>query len=239
NKTYVNQTSTYRCITFFQNWTGPDQIYSIIYKTGKGNGSCGLSKIIMNGTTSPPVAITYNNIIYNGDFSNGEYTGWTVTNPGFGTVPFNITYANSNMCYYGQPWANYNGTFFATTYNCGISVAPGNITSSLFLVNPAKPFLDFMVISPQDNFLYVELLNTNNTPVLVAHFNTFNSSRVNASSTFVNVTIPLTQYVNRVLRIRVVAVSEASDYIAVGNFYLSSRPIQDNNVEVNIKNLGG
>ncbi len=235
NRTYVNETSSYRCLAFFENWTGPPELYTVIFKTGKGGGSCGNADVIINTTTTPPKVITYNDTIFNGQFSNGQYTGWTVTGKGFGTAPLNLTHANLAMCYYGQRWTNYNGTFFATTYNCGTSVAPGNITSSLFLVNPATPFLNFRIISPQDNLLYVEVLDANYTPLLVAHYNTYNLSRsVNSSSTFANVTIPLTQYVNQVLHIRVAAISEASDYIAVGDFYLSSRPMEDTNLIANI-----
>jgi len=241
NKTYLNQSSTYRCITFFENWTGPPELYSVIFRTGPGTGSCGNAQIVMNGTTTPPTATTYNNIIYNGNFGNGEYTGWTVTGNGFGLTPLNLSYANGNsMCYYGQPWSNYNGTYVATTYNCGTSVAPGNLTSSLFQVNPAKPFLNFRIISPQDNFLYIEIVAQNNTPLLIAHFDTYNISRsINASSNFANVTIPLTQYINKVMRVKVVAISESSDYIAVGDFYLSNRPVQDSHLVANITALKG
>jgi len=236
NRTYVNQSSNYKCLSFFENWTGPPELYSITFTTGPGGGSCGNADLIINTTTTPPKSVTYNNIIYNGNFGNGEYTGWSTTGNGFGTSPLNITYENSVMCYYGQQWANYNGTFFATTYNCGTSVAPGNLTSSQFLVNPAKPFLNFRLISPQDNFLYVEILSANYTPLVIAHYNTYNLSRsLNASSTFANVTIPLTQYVNQVMRIRVVAITENTDnYIAVGDFYLSNRPVQDPGLDANL-----
>lgn len=235
-RTYVNQNSTYNCTTFFQNFSGPSQIYSITFKTGPGGGSCGNPSIIINTTALPPlVAYTY---ILNGNFGNSKYTGWNTSGAGFGNAPFNITYQNKRMCYQGVPWANYNGTYFATTYSCGISVAPGNLTSSLFIVTPGKPFLNFRIISPQDNGLYVELLK-GSTPVVIAHFNTYNLSlSVNGTSTFQNVSIPLTPYINQQLRIKVVgnAINKAN-YVAVGDFAVAKRPNQQKGVAVNITTL--
>lgn len=249
-KVYVNQTSSYDCITFYQNFTLPAQVYTVTYKTGPGGGSCGNSVLVINGTTAPPI-IAYPTV-YNGNFGNGQYTGWTVTDPGFGTAPLNIPTANSKLCYSGRPWSNYNGTNFATTYNCGITSAAGNITSSPFMVDPAKPFLNFKLISPEDNNLYVVLLRanykivdgkqvyTNSTPLEIAHFNTFNlSANPYSLSTFANVTLPLTLYVNQPLQIRIVsAVSGGSDFIAVGGFYLSKRPQQDGWVAENVTFIG-
>jgi hypothetical protein len=247
---YVNQTSTYNCTTFFQNFTGPAQIYTITYTTGLGGGSCGNSEVIINTTTTPPKA-TYD-YIYNGNFGNGQYTGWNVSNPGFGTAPLNITYADSSMCYNGQPWTNYNGTYFATTYNCGVSVAPGNLTSAPFVVNPSKPFLNFRAISPENNEIYVEILKqnfgnssgrqvyTNVTPVIIAHINTYNITvNINSSSTFQNVSIPLTQYINQVMLVRVVTEKEreSNNYIAIGDFILANRPNEQRGVIVNISDV--
>ncbi len=252
NRTYVNQNSTYNCTTFFQNFTAPAQTYTITYITGVGGGSCGNSVIIINTTTVPPKVVYH--YIYNGNFGNGAYTGWNVINPGFGTAPLNISYADSKLCYVGRNWSNYNGGYFATTYNCGVSVAPGNITSSPFLADPTKPFLNFRLISPDDNNIYIELLNANykvinnkqvyvnSTPVAIAHFNTYNLSVTSgyASSTFANVTIPLTQYINDILQVRVVAVTvEGSHFIAAGDFVLSNRPHQDKGVVANITDLSG
>jgi hypothetical protein len=234
-RTYINQTSGYNCTTFFTNATLPSQTYNIIFKTGPGKGSCGNALMVINSTTTPPQIIY--NYIFNGDFGNGQYTGWNATTPGgFGTVPLNITYANSNaMCYYGSKWSGYNGTYFATSYECGTQSSPGNITSSQFLVNAAKPFLNFRVISPQDNRLYVELIK-GNAPVLIAHFNTFNQSlTINSSTTFQNVSIPLTAYVNQALKIRIVSADiNSQNYIAAGDFGLGRRPIEQMGVSTNI-----
>ena len=149
---------------------------------------------------------------------------------------------NGNLiCYEGQPWSNYVGGYFATTYNCGVSVAPGNITSSPFLVGPATPFLNFRVISPEDNNLYIELFRQTYskgalvlTPILIDHINTYNLTiNAAASSTFANVSIPLTSYINQDLRIRVVAKS-FYNYIALGDFTLAKRPNQQKGVVMNI-----
>jgi hypothetical protein len=240
-RTYVNQTSSYNCTTFFQNFTGPAQLYTVTFTTGPGNGSCGNSEVLINTTTTPPQNVY--NYIYNGNFGNGQYTGWNKTNPGFGNAPLNITRSNNPnvSCYYGTPWKNYNGTYFATTYNCGTSVSIGNLTSSTFSVNPGTPFLNFRIISPQDNQLYVELLRQTYsdgefvlTPVTIAHINTYNSSTsLNASSTFANVSIPLTSYVNQNLKVRLVA-GAFNNFIAAGDFALAKRPNQQIGVAINI-----
>lgn len=100
-KIYVNNTASYNCTTFLQNFTGPAQIYTITFNTGKGGGSCGNPEVIINRTTTPP-KIIYNYII-NGNLATGTYTGWNATGEGFGSAPLNLTSANNNMCYYGQP----------------------------------------------------------------------------------------------------------------------------------------
>jgi hypothetical protein len=248
-KTYINQNSTYNCTTFYQNFTMPSQIYTVTFRTGTGGGSCGNAVLIINTTILPPSTV-YNNV-YNNAFGNGKYTGWNVTNPGFGTAPLNISYANSKLCYEGRPWSNYNGSYFATTYNCGITVSPGNLTSSPFIADPARPFLNFKLISPQDNNLYVELLRANykvmngqqvyynSTPVAIVHFNTYNlSTSQYSSSTFANVTIPLTLYTGESLQVRLVAKETGSSFIAAGEFILQNRPHQDHSVIVNFTSIG-
>ncbi len=249
-KTYVNESSMYNCTAFYQNFTAPAQLYTVIFKTGAGGGSCGSPMLIINTTTTPPVkAYEY---IYNGNFGNGQYTGWNVTSPGFGTAPLNISYADSKLCYQGRPWSNYNGSYLATTYNCGISTSPGNMTSSPFIVDPASPFLNFRLISPQDNNLYLEILRvnykiindqqvyTNSTPVAIVHFNTYNLSvTANSSSTFANATIPLTLFTNEVVQVRIVAKEVGSNFIAAGDFVLADRPHQDLYVTSNFTSISG
>lgn len=236
-KTYVNQSSNYNCTTFYQNFSGPAQLYTITFKTGLGGGSCGNPVVIINTTTTPPADVY--DYIFNGNFGNGKYSGWNTSGAGFGSEPFNITYQESKMCYRGGLWSNYNGSYFATTYSCGISVAPGNLTSSLFTVAPDQPFLNFRLISPQDNGLYIELINQSNMPVVVAHFDTYNLSlTANGTSTFQNVSIPLISYINQDLRVKVVgnAINKAN-YIAVGDFVMARRPNQQIGIFTNITTL--
>ena len=264
---YVNQTGKYQCLTFFQNFTAPSGTYTITLHTGAAaknqSLNCTKSEVVLNTTLTPPQTV-YDNV-YNGNFSNGKYTGWTLQGAGFGAYPINITQANNPRpantagnaniiagnrtggCYPGTTWANNNFTFFASTYNCGTSVAPGNITSSLFWAN--KAFLNFRIISPQDASLYVEILY-NDTPYVIAHYNTYNttsgeSCRIPspifnstgnttsacAASYFRNATIPLVTVSGKAVRVRVVAGTlVSSDAISVSAFNIASRPHQDSGI---------
>ncbi|MCL5106014.1 MAG: hypothetical protein M1331_01275 [Candidatus Marsarchaeota archaeon] len=186
-----------------------------------------------NTSTIPANATVYQSV-YNGNFIEG-YSGWNVSGKGFGTEPLNITHANTAnvMCYLGTPWANYNSTFFATTYNCGLSNVNGNLTSSYFKV--IKPFLNFRIISPQDKGLYVEILY-NHKPYMIVHYNTYNNTLyTNSSSTFRNVTMPLEPILGRVVQVRVVAATlKQQTYIGVEGFGLSNTPHEDIGVIENI-----
>lgn len=234
NKTYVNQTANYSCTTFYENFSASNQIYSIVLRTGPALSntvsSCSSAIAKLNTTLLPPPTIYQN--VYNGNFMNGEYTGWSLEGKGFGAAPLNITKANTNTtshCYLGQPWRGYIGSYIATTFNCGTSNAPGNITSSLFYANLA--FLNFKIISPADNFLYVEVLY-NGTPYIIAHYNTYNISQTaNASTTFRNASIPLVTVIGKPIQVRVVADTlNTETYIAVGDFSLGAKPIQDQGI---------
>ena len=225
-KTYLLQASAYNCTTYYDNITLPAQAYNVTLETGLGGGTCGNALAKLNRTTTPPVQI-YSDV-YNGEFSTGTYLGWNETNPGFGPAPLNITYAvqPSVRCYVGQPWAGYIGTYFATNYNCGLQAGAGNLTSSLFYVSPTKPFLNFRVISPSSANLYVVILGSNNQPLITAHYNTFNyTASGNAATTFRNASIPLSAFVGKPVRIRLVATSaNQQTYIAAGDFALANRP---------------
>ena len=233
NRTYINQTANYSCTTFYANFSVSNQIYAITLTTGPASNaltSCTLARAKLNTTLIPPPSIYTN--VYNGNFMNGEYTGWTLAGKGFGTAPLNITKANENTtshCYVGQPWVGYVGSYITTTYNCGLSNAPGNITSSLFYAS--QPFLNFKIISPQDNFLYVEILY-NGTPYITAHYNTYNITQTaNASTTFRNASIPLVTVINKPIQVRVVADTlNEQTYIAAGDFALGAKPIQDQGI---------
>ncbi len=231
NHTYVNQTLTYNCVTFFKNLSAPPQVYTLSMTTGLGGGACGEALLKLNMTTVPPPKTIYT-AVYNGNFSSGDFTGWNVTGKGFGDAPLNITYANKNHCYIGKfPWSNYNSSiFFASTYHCGLQASPGNLTSSPFIAS--KPFLNFKIVSPQNANLYVEILH-NGSPAIIAHYNTYNlsfsfSQGNTTEAAFRNATIPLTTIIGKVVQIRVVAgVTGQQNYITVGQFYMSSTPHQD------------
>ncbi len=250
NITYVNTTFTYSCMTFLQNVTLPKQDYKVILESGPGGGQCGTTIAKMNLSTSiPPTIYSY---IYNANFTTGLYTGWQDSTNAFGPAPLNISYADSKQCYLGTPWSNYPGGFFATTYNCGLSVSDGNLTSSYFMVNPNEPYLNFKIISPQDNNLYIEILQANyksykygnstvyvffnSTPSIIAHFNTYNiTANPNAQSHFMNATIPLTTLANKAVAIRIVAQTlNQQSFIAAGEFNLGSLPTEQAGVEKNI-----
>ncbi len=240
NVTYANQTSSYQCPTFFENFTLPAQRYIVTLTTGplsnSTNPACPRAFAIMNQTLSPSKNHVYSGSVYNGNFSNGAYTGWNTSGKGFLTGPLNLTRANlpGNLsCYEGVPWTNYKGSYFATTYTCGTSVAPGNLTSSAFYAS--ESFLNFRIISPQNNFIYVEILY-NNTPYIIAHYDTFNITLgANAQSTFRNASIPLVTVIDKPIQIRVVANTQIQEnFVAVGDFTLANRPVQDKGIQANV-----
>ncbi|MDE1823236.1 MAG: hypothetical protein KGI00_03710 [Candidatus Micrarchaeota archaeon] len=176
--------------------------------------------------------------IPNGNFSSGTYAFWNSSGPGFGLAPFNLTSANANGDYYNHTWNNYNGIFFATTYQGGSALQVGNLTSDNFTVT--EPFLNFRIISPQNALLYVEVLSGNRV-LATAHYNTFNTSVSKYYlSTFQNASIPLVNALCKQVQIRVVAgiINSGSgasqyQYIAVGDFYMGKGPVQAKGIVVN------
>ncbi|MCL5430152.1 MAG: hypothetical protein M1504_01585 [Candidatus Marsarchaeota archaeon] len=241
-KTYVNETETSACTTFFDNFSAPAQTYSVYFHSGlpsfATNSSCPYAMTKLNTTTTPPKVIL--NYILNGNFGNGEYTGWTTNGVGFGKKPLNITEADANTidCYLGTPWANYNGTFFATSFRCGLGEATGNLTSQTFYAS--QPFLNFRVISNGNNDLSVQILY-NGTPYIITHYNTYNSTLyTNSSATFRNASIPLVTVVGKPIQIMIHAGTlNSKTFIAAGDFRLSSTPLQDKGIQFGPYNFTG
>lgn len=241
HKLYLNQTSSFKCLTFYSNYTLPAQNYIVSFHAGPAGTNitsqqCSFAIAKLNDTLAPPPKV-YSSV-YNGNFSTGTYAGWTRMYNGFGPAPLNITSANNATkhpgCYLGHPWTNYNGNYFATTFDCGLAVTPGNLTSSLFTAN--KPFLNFKVISPNVNALYVSILYDNQTAI-IAHYNTFNITgpNTNVTSTFRNASMSLAPVIGKPVQIRIVARISGLDqqFIAAGDFALSATPHQDPGVTSN------
>ena len=137
---------------------------------------------------------------------------------------------------YGYPWSGLPDNFFASTYTCGLGVAPGNLTSSPFRVNPKAPFLNFRLISPEDSLIYVEILQVYQnasqltaTPSIIAQFDTLNISEgAQISTQFANVSIPLTTLAGKVVEIRIVSDTlQTNRYVAVSDFRMESLADQD------------
>lgn len=238
NVTYLNQSINYGCIALFSNFSMPAQTYKITMHRGFAGGSCNnkYSIINLNTTLVPPKNAVYKNI-YGGKFASGTYIGWNLTGKGFDSRPINASYADTHNCTAGGPWTGYNGTYFASTYNCGSSNAAGNLTSSPFYAS--EHFIDFQTISPENNLIYVEILE-NGIPEIIAHYNTFNESAFGASGsyTFRNVTIPIGTLIGKNLTLRVVAdTSTSGEFVAVGDFRLSGQPLQSYGVVSNISIL--
>ncbi len=172
--------------------------------------------------------------IYNGNFSLGTYAGWNATGDAWSDAPTNIVYANANEGYYSSPWSGYNGTYFASSYHGGTSIGVGNLTSNPFLV--IEPYLNFKIVSPQDNLLYVEITYENSTggnqTYAVAHYNTFAvTNNTSPQSTFENASVLVLPLLCKYARIKVVDGSLTTkanvyDYIAAGDFMMSKTQVQ-------------
>ncbi len=196
-----------------------------------GNGTANTSSITFTTTTVYFASCISKNAsvaIPNGNFSTGTYADWNATGPGFGSAPFNLTKANSQGAYYAAPWSGYNDTYAATTYNTGVALQAGNLTSEPFPVS--QLYLNFKLISSQSSSLYVQILKAGK-PVITDHYNTYVSPKnvANPQSTFVNASIPLGTLLCQNVSIKLVAgvtgtSSQGKGYIAAGDFYLGRNP---------------
>jgi hypothetical protein len=189
------------------------------------------------------ISSNINSTIYNGNFSSGTYSGWISTAygnasaPGFGAAPNNITYDNSHGAFYASQWNNYNGTYFASTFDTGTSIKPGNLTSMPFKVD--EPYLNFKIIAPQNQLIYFELLNSTNATLEKIYFDTYNATdNPTPTSTFQNASVDLVPFICKTIRIRVVAGVVGSrinrdQFVAVGDFYLTKLPVSTKGIVLN------
>jgi len=214
----------------------------VITTTILATNSVNSSKTSTTTTTISPITVIASCLsnkavvpIPNGNFSTGTYADWNVTGAGFSLAPINLTYANKNYGYYGAPWSNFgNNTFAATTYQKGLAVQPGNLTSSAFEVT--EPFLNFKIVSPQNDLIYVEILYQGK-PVIVVHYNTYNvPGNPNPQTTFENASIPVATLLCKNVSVRIVTDEvglSTTSYVAVTGFYLSKTPISTPGIVVN------
>jgi hypothetical protein len=195
-------------------------------------------------TVEPTSTIFQNCISYsqttpipNGNFANGTFENWNVSGLGFGMSPVNITSLNNQGSYYEGPWNNLGGTYFATTYEGGLTIRTGNITSEEFQV--VQPYINFKIISPYNQNIYVEIVDAEtNKPDIVVHYNTYINGAITPATTFANASIPVSTLMCRNVKIKVITYivgSEATrlDYVAVGGFMMSKTPVQTPGIVVN------
>ncbi len=229
-KLYVNKTFSNPCLSQYDVYQLPKQNYTVTLTTGPllglQSGRACSSAIVQLSTPSQNSSSPNTNIV-NGNFSTGTYYGWVTDGLAWGVVPLNVTKANAQGCYpEAQKWSGYSGNFFASTYQCGYgSHALGNLTSLPFMTSMS--FLNFQVLGSGGAASYIEILY-NNTVYIRARFSTVNMTNTRQGLfTFYNATLPLYSARNKLIQVRVVANETVpTDFLAVGNFRLGSRPIQ-------------
>ncbi len=176
----------------------------------------------------------------NGNFSTGTYYAWYLQGSGFGVAPLNLSQANLEGLYYGNPWAGYYGNYAATTYSQLRPMSPGSISSAFVVV---EPYLNFQITSPPSRNLYVEILYSGN-PVIVNHYDTLTVPGANTLGEFSFASINMTSFMCKSVTLRIVSnvtytsSSQQSQFIAVGNFFQSIYPYYTYGVTVNGNVLG-
>jgi hypothetical protein len=203
----------------------------ISYIAGIGGSSAGGSSNPQNSyAKTGPNGI----FLENGNFSSGSYSGWKTSGSGFSGKPTEINVANQNGDYYKNPWSNYNGEFFATTYRQNSTYEPGNLTSSQFKVT--EPYLNFNIISAGTSGSYVAIL-IGNSPFLVQHYNTSNGKGINGTDTFANASINISSLYGKNISVEVVSQTSSQTskgaFTAVGDFRQSNTSIATPGILVN------
>lgn len=226
---YINETFTNPCIAFENVYNLPAQEYSVIVGSGlrnatQGRSACGYMGIEM-GSLPDSANATFDRVV-NGNFLTGTYYGWTATGPAFGVIPLNLTKANGEGCYpMAAQWRGYNGTYFASTYACGLaSNKTGNLTSAAFTADSG--FLNFQVLGSGGIFSYIEVLYDNQS-YIKDYISTSNMSNTRTGSfTFTNATIPLLTVRGKSVRIKIVVNEQApQDFLVVGDFRMGATPV--------------
>lgn len=175
-------------------------------------------------------------LIYNGNFSTGTFTDWTVSGSGFGGAPLNLQSANQNGDYYQNKWSNYNGQYAATTYKENSPLSPGNLSTS-FVVR--EPYLNFQITSPQNNNLYLEVL-FDNAPMIIAHYDTLKAQGGSPIGKFASATLNMSSLLCKSVTLKIVSnvyevsSSDENQFIGVGNFYQSRSQSQSSGVNVTL-----
>lgn len=246
NVTYLNQSSSYSCLTFLRDINLSAQNYTISFNTYGGGGTCldPHEKLVINSTTSPSTDRIYD-FVYNGNFSYDTYAGWTVINTtSFGTRPANIVQYNSEYCFKDYPWSGLSGNYFATTASCYHQPRPGELISSYF--NASYPYLNFQIVSPTNNSDYIEILY-NNTPEIIATYNTYLGENTGSFYRFQNASIPLNSVRDKIVRLAIISyipgihstlnVSERplANFTAIGDIHMSYIPWQYKNITTKLE----
>ncbi len=237
---YANINATHSCATLYDYYNltaGNYTVEVVVGPEGAAGARAGCTTYFaaMNTSTSPKGTV-YD--ILNGNFSTGTYAAWQTEGKAFGSAPLNLQWADDHGCYpQAEPWRGFNGSYFATTYNCTAHLAAaGNLTSYQFVVT--KPFLNFQIISGSPR-TYIELLSNGNVEIR-AYFSTYQLSGSGSRAfTLRNATIPLTTLYGKSVELRIVAnETSQNEYIVAGNFRLSDNPNQQQGILTNIS-FGG
>lgn len=229
SSTQVSSQAASQSGSSFQSGSTPGA--QVAYVPGIGGSTAGGNSNLQNNyASSGPNGLP----LENGNFSSGSYSGWTASGPGFSGKPTDINVANQNGQYYKNPWSNYNGEFFATTFRQNSTYLPGNLTSKQFKVT--QPFFNFNIVSAKSSGLYIDIM-LRNSSFIIQHYNTSNGKNIIGPDTFANASINLSSLYGKNVSVRVVSQTNSStsggEFIAVGNFRQSNKSIATPGILVN------